>query len=463
MTGPTRHLLILPGRHCLIWLGLALVFALVVALALPGLWWLGGLGVVPVLLACLYDGWRVARPPLGIVAEALPDTVLLSADGTAFDWQLSGPPGALISARLEIDGPLAIAESPSAGETDVTEQTWQGRLDAGGRAMMRFELRGRRRGRARLVRLWCRLSGPARMATQQVSFALDRPVAIAADLPRALRQAHDFQFSDQHTGAFSRRFMASGGEFDTLIEYQPGMDRRHIHWRQSARHGDLLVKGYRDERNHHIVLAFDTGFLMVEEPEHASDERGVLTRLDMAIDAGMALAASALTQGDAVGLFAFGPGVDAWMPPMTGSTAVLRTLSQVASGLPYHNEASNFTLGLGQLSMRLKRRSLILLFTEFADAIQAELLMEGLARLARTHLVLFVTLEDPTLHALLRAPPDGLRQLATSVVVADLLRDRHIVFRQLRQHGIDIVETPAGRYGGALISRYLAIKHADRL
>ena len=49
--------------------------------------------------------------------------------------------------------------------------------------------------------------------------------------------------------------LGSGSEFHALNEFQSGMDRRTIDWKQSARHGTLLAKEYRTERNHPIIPA----------------------------------------------------------------------------------------------------------------------------------------------------------------------------------------------------------------
>ena len=51
-------------------------------------------------------------------------------------------------------------------------------------------------------------------------------------------------------------------------------------------------------------------------------------------------------------------------------------------------------LGLVNLGARLRRRSLIVLFTEFVDTVTAELMIDNLRRLAKRHLILFVSLGD---------------------------------------------------------------------
>lgn len=46
--------------------------------------------------------------------------------------------------------------------------------------------------------------------------------------------------------------------FHALREYQPGDDRRYIHWRSTAKHGRLLVRQFLDTRRSHLAIVVDT-------------------------------------------------------------------------------------------------------------------------------------------------------------------------------------------------------------
>lgn len=46
--------------------------------------------------------------------------------------------------------------------------------------------------------------------------------------------------------------------FHTLREYVPGDDRRFIHWKTTARVGDLMVRQFVDTRRSHLALVIDT-------------------------------------------------------------------------------------------------------------------------------------------------------------------------------------------------------------
>jgi hypothetical protein len=45
--------------------------------------------------------------------------------------------------------------------------------------------------------------------------------------------------------------------FHALREYQPGDDRRYIHWRSSAKAGKLLVRQFLDTRRSHVTIIVD--------------------------------------------------------------------------------------------------------------------------------------------------------------------------------------------------------------
>jgi uncharacterized protein (DUF58 family) len=136
-------------------------------------------------------------------------------------------------------------------------------------------------------------------------------------------------------------------------------------------------------------------------------------------------------------------------------------LQVAAAGLDYTAREPNFTLALATLSAKLRRRSLIVIFSEFADPTSAELMIESVARLVRHHLVIFVTMEDAELSGLAEAEPDTLRQLAGAVAADGLSRQRALVLRRLRHLGVDVIEAPWHAIGYRLIDRYLATKQAE--
>ena len=113
-------------------------------------------------------------------------------------------------------------------------------------------------------------------------------------------------------GVKENMLKGEGSEFHQLREYVTGMDPRTIDWKQSARHRALVAKEMRAERNHHVVLALDNGFLMREEIAG-------LPKIDHAINAALACAWAAGLGGDQVGLYAFDSQPRMFLPPEPGA------------------------------------------------------------------------------------------------------------------------------------------------
>ena len=144
--------------------------------------------------------------------------------------------------------------------------------------------------------------------------------------------------------------------------------------------------------------------------------------------------------------------------PFVNDTRAFHRLQQDAAKLDYHSEEPNFTLALATLSARLKRRSMIVLFSDFTDLTSAEMMVESVGRLVKHHLVLFVTMQDSELENIASRAPDTLDDLAMAVTADTLATQRALVLEQLRHLGVDVLEAPWDAIGFDLIDRYLQIK-----
>jgi uncharacterized protein (DUF58 family) len=197
-------------------------------------------------------------------------------------------------------------------------------------------------------------------------------------------------------------------------------------------------------------MAFDTGHLMLEPV-------GGITRLDHAINAGLVLAWVSLQGGDLVGTYGFDARVRQFMGPVRGVSSFAR-LQRATAELDYHHQETNFTLGLAELNARLKRRALVILFTDFVDTITAELLIESMQRVANRHVTVFVTQRGSVLQNAVDASPLQFADVAQAVIAQDFLRERSIVFERLERLGIHCLDVPSQGLPVALINRYLLIK-----
>ncbi|MPV88296.1 DUF58 domain-containing protein, partial [Georgenia ruanii] len=117
-----------------------------------------------------------------------------------------------------------------------------------------------------------------------------RTVRLAA---RAAGLLHDLE------GRPARDVTTADLAFHALREYLPGDDRRHVHWRSSARTGTLMVRQYEEARRSHLVVALGSDardYAGAEEVEVAVSAAASLALQAFAEDADL----TALTSGAAL-------------------------------------------------------------------------------------------------------------------------------------------------------------------
>ncbi|MBK6803059.1 DUF58 domain-containing protein [Novosphingobium sp.] len=411
------------------------------------------------LLAVLVPGAWAAAPALGtLVLLAVMIDALLA--GSASEVRLTEPGDVEVGAEAEFavaarftDGwqgtvEAAVSADPRLVAGGRTEQALTRGAGRDWRAAIGF--RPVRRGTGAVDGLWLRWTGPLGLGARQLHRVLDQPVRVWPNLAAVRSPALQTFLKDAQFGLIARRMRGEGTVFEALSEYQPGMDRRRIDWKSSARHAHLYAKEFEAERNNQIVFAFDCGQSMCEPVEG-------LPRIDRAVSAALATAYVALKGGDKVALFGFAARPELFTPFVTDAREFPR-LQQAAAGLDYHAQEPNFTLALATLAGRLARRSLIVVFSDFTDPTSAELMIESIGRLTSRHLVIFVTLRDEELDSIAQAPPEDLQALAMATTADALLRQRALVLSRLRQLGVDVVEAPHGQIGTRLIDQYLTIK-----
>ncbi|MBI3438753.1 MAG: DUF58 domain-containing protein [Proteobacteria bacterium] len=312
-----------------------------------------------------------------------------------------------------------------------------------------------RRGEGRIERVHCRWMGPLGLAWRQLIAPLQTRIAVTPDLDAVEREAKLLFSRTMTHGIKPLRDRGDGSEFDALTEFEPGMDHRLLEWKQSAKHLRLLAKEVRAERNHQLVFAIDTGCAMCEPVAGAA-------RVDWSINAALMLAYVALKLGDRVSFFGF----DARPHLMTGFASGMRAfrhLQAQTAQLDYSTNESNYTLGLTTLAERLQRRSMVIVFTDFSDTVNAELMVENITRLARRHLIVFVTFSDEELESLRDAEPRVSGDVARAVIAQRLLQERGIVLERLRRLGVHIVDAPVRQLGQALVRAYDMLRRRERV
>jgi uncharacterized protein (DUF58 family) len=436
--------LIYPTRLAVLAAGAGVPFTLVVAAVTPERWYAGLAWPVAVLLLTLADALTAVRhgeaelaaPATAYVGSTVEALVTVTLRGRAFpaEAEVAAATSAIIAA--EDDGRLRIA----------LEQ---------GRGSAFLPLHMSRRGTGRLERLWLRWPGPLGFAWQQRRIDLDSNILILPDVRPV--QEHGAQVFQRHAlqGLIAQINRGDGTDFDALVEYRSGMDRRAIDWKQSARHRKLHAKEYRTERNNQIVFAIDGGRQM-------SEPVAGLPRVDRAVSAMLLTGWVALKLGDRVALHAFDSRPRIASGLISGSAA-FPELQRLAASIDYSGEETNYTFALTTLATRLTRRSMIVLFTEFTDLTSADFMVRAARRMIETHLLLVVVLRDEELETLADSMPQRPEDVTRAVTAAALIRDRRLALTRLQHLGVHVIESEYDRVGERLVAGYIDLKRRNLL
>ena len=430
-----------PTVRAAVALGIAAPGALLVAFAAPAWWVFGPVWLAVVLAAIGADAFSLVRRR--IVADVQPPGVLNVGETGRLAVRIASRGPVAIDFTVDVEGPTAPLQPQRA------------RIPGAGTVERFVEIRPHRRGRVRLTRLWLRTQGPLGFAARTLRRPLDSECPVVPNVAAVTRQALAFVARDAPLGVKPQFQKGAGSEFEALREYAAGLDTRTIDWKHSARHRKLLCKEFQTERNHHVVLALDTGRLMAETVDG-------LPKVDHAIGALLLLGYVSLKAGDRVGLAAFDARTRAFVSPAAGVGTMAR-LQRALATVDYSTEETNFTLALAELRTRLSRRSCVVVATDFVDTVTADLMIDNVGHLAKRHLTIFVALSDTSLARPFERRPEDLEDVARAVVAYDLMRERRAVFAKLARLGVLCVEAPAARLGPALVNRYLAVKARDEI
>jgi len=243
--------------------------------------------------------------------------------------------------------------------------------------------------------------------------------------------------------------------FESLREWGPGDDLRHIDWKATAHRGKVITRQYEAERRQHVLLVLDLGRLMTAEAAGVS-------RLDYVVQAALELAYTAVQHDDNVGVMAFADGVQHFVVPQRGRLALRRVLDVLARVQPKLVEP-DYPGAFRYLAARNRKRALTVLFTDVIDRFASDALVANVASLRPRHLPLAVTLQNQELNAVaaLRpaVAPDAFRKAAAE----ELLRAREEALGHMRRAGVLVLDVPPERAAGAVVAKYLDLKRRGRL
>ena len=252
------------------------------------------------------------------------------------------------------------------------------------------------------------------------------------------------------TGNKRIRRIGNATEFAQIKEYVPDDDYRKINWKASARRHQLMVNVYEDERAQHIYNVIDTGRVMQQSFKG-------MTLLDHSINASLVLSHIALKKDDNVGLATFNNKPGTFLSSSHHQMQMPHIL-EALYGIQTDFLESDFRTLSNHILKYIRKRSLIILYTNFFSIGAVRRQLPYLKQISRHHRLLIVFFEDNEQNEYMKSSPDSVEEYYRHVVAEKYAHERKSIATLLQQNGILSVLTEPEHLTVDLLNKYIEIK-----
>jgi len=163
------------------------------------------------------------------------------------------------------------------------------RIPSRAQRAVRYRVTGLERGRARIGPLTVTVTDPFGMSSLTRSFEATNPIIVTPEIVDLADAGRSVAPGGRGESLF--RSLAARGDEDVLPrEHRPGDDMRRIHWRATARYGDLMVR--REEQAWHSSIV-----VILDNRGQAHIGEGLTSSFEWAVSAAASIAMHHLRRG----------------------------------------------------------------------------------------------------------------------------------------------------------------------
>ena len=249
------------------------------------------------------------------------------------------------------------------------------------------------------------------------------------------------------------RQLGSGIEFADHQPYSVGDDFRYLDWAAYARHGELLLKRFHEERDLRVDLLIDASRSMAVG-QH-------ITKFEYACQVAAALAYLALAQMDRVEIATFASDILSTLPETRGKSQVLKVLryleQQTTSGSDTCLDAA-----VARLTPRGHAGGIAIIISDFLDPHGFERALDRLRY--HQYEVYLVHLYDPSEAAPSLRGDLEMVDIETGATRLVTLRERDVRrYREAFQAFLDSLEAYARRHGLSYLRSSTEVRYDELL
>ena len=338
------------------------------------------------------------------------------------------------------------------------QRNWQRKLqlNKGEKGIIEYVLKPVERGVYDFGAINVYVSGPLRLVQRRFIIDGSKKVKVYPSFIQMKRyQLLAIGNKLSEAGTKKVRRLGHSMEFEQIKEYVRGDDYRTINWKATARHGNLMVNNFTDERSQQI-------FCLINKSRIMKMPFGGMTLLDYAVNASLVLVNTALHKQDKAGLITFAENVDTFISAdkkPAQLNVILEALYQQQTRFLEPDLEKLFSV----VRNRITQRSLLVLFTNFetVESLQRDLPM--LKRLAHYHLLMVVFFENTELQALIEKKAETTEEIYIKTIAQKYQYEKKRMVKELHQHGIIAILTPPQKLTVNTLNKYLELKNRQSI
>jgi uncharacterized protein (DUF58 family) len=325
------------------------------------------------------------------------------------------------------------------------------RIHAKERLTFQYLVRPVDRGEYVFGNLNCYVSAVTGLVRRRYTFNNEQMVKVYPSFVQMKK--YDFLAIDNrlsHIGLKKIRRIGHTMEFEQIKEYVVGDDVRTVNWKATAKHAQLMVNQFQDEKMQPVFSVIDTSRVM-KMPFNG------LKLVDYAINSALAFSNIALKKKDKVGMVDFSNKIGNYLPPQAKKTylnTILETL--------YNIDSKFLDADFGRLQALVKRqithRSLLLLYTNFEHISALHRQLPYLLAIAKKHVLVVIFFENTELKILTDSEAKTVPEIFDKTIALQFESDKKLMVRELHQRGIQTILTAPEDLTVNTINKYLEIK-----
>ena len=254
----------------------------------------------------------------------------------------------------------------------------------------------------------------------------------------------------EEAGVKKIRQIGISNEFEQIRDYVKGDDYRIINWKASARKNDLMVNQYQQERAQNVYCLIDKGRLM-----HMPFEG--LSLVDYAINSALVLSGIAIGKGDKAGLITFSDKIGSFIIA-SSKRPQMQHISDALYNQEVRKREADFLRLYKNVKTRIKKRSLMVLFTNFDSPVNLNRQIKYLKALAQNHLLLVVIFDNTEINKLSNKKVHDISGIYKQTIAEKFQYDKQLIKKELIKNGIYCLLTEPKDLTINTINQYIEYK-----